>query len=40
MLNNQVSTLCFSSTALPTDYDALKQKKNESSDENINVYSH
>lgn len=27
MLNNQMSTLRFSSTALPTDYDTLKQKE-------------
>lgn len=28
MLHNQMSALCFTSTALPTDDDALKQKKN------------
>lgn len=27
MLNNQMSALCFPGTALPTDYDTLKQRE-------------
>lgn len=27
MLNNQMRALCFPSTALPTDYDTLKQRE-------------